>query len=68
MQLIPSSFRYGIFSRSPANVPGAVTCEDGCRVKPRTWVSYTTRSSAGSRSGVSSPQSKSWRQTRERYW
>lgn len=39
MQFTPSSLRYGIFSRSPAKVPGAVTPEEGCRVKPRTWVS-----------------------------
>lgn len=34
--LIPSSFRYGIFSIRPAKVPGLCTPEEECLVKPLT--------------------------------
>ena len=35
--VIPSSFKYGIFSMTPAYVPRADTPEDACAVNPLTW-------------------------------
>jgi hypothetical protein len=35
----PSDLRYGIFSATPANVPGFFTFADGDRVKPPTCIS-----------------------------
>ena len=36
MAVIPNSFKYGIFSTTPAKVPFALTFDEECFVKPRT--------------------------------
>ena len=64
---IPRSLRYGIFSLSPANVPGAATFDEGSFVKPLTCVSYITRSSIGFSSCFTSPQLKLLFTTRALY-
>jgi hypothetical protein len=57
--VIPSFWRYGIFSIRPANVPRVFspTLELGWRVKPRTCISYTTVCADGRRNGASPSQS-----------
>ena len=45
--LIPSSFKYGIFSITPRNVPLFFTRELPSLVKPRTWSLYRIVSSYG---------------------
>src|SRR5439155_6797290 len=57
--VMPSCWRYGIFSITPAKVPRvfSATPELGCRVNPRTCISYTMVCADGCRSGTSPSQS-----------